>query len=508
MLAFFRHHRGAFLIVLTVIIIISFSVWGGWTRAGSGGVASPTDIAFTMYGRDYTTAELNRSQRLFELARSIGLTTFGFELIMVDYQYETRDSSPIDFTFNLMVLQKMMDEYGIHPSDSEAIEAMRNLSAFQKEGKFDEAQAAMMENNLGMFGFRTTDLLDLVKYEIALRKIKSLVTDAYVPSDFMVGRRYATMYQTIQASTATFKLDDFKKDAKIEDSEIEQAYQDKLDTFKTAEKRSARWILMPAPADLDKIEDADERSKKTADHIEQVRQFADSTHNPDAKLEELAKEKELKVETTEFFAQDSPPEALAELTTVVNAIFRLDPEVSTITDPIQTEKGFYFAELVSTEEPKQQELAEVKDQIKEQLIEQKAREAMSTAVNDTREQLAAGLKEGKKLEDLAKEKKLELIAVPEFSPSVPPADVPNAFEIAKELESTPINGVTKPITTNEGDLLIAIVTHKELRKKQEGDTTRDGVASSLGTTEKERIFKAWFAKQKEAAKINLRLRVG
>ena len=56
MLEFFRRHRGAFLIVLTVIIIVSFSFWGGWGRT-RGDQVDRNATAFKIYGKEYTYRE-------------------------------------------------------------------------------------------------------------------------------------------------------------------------------------------------------------------------------------------------------------------------------------------------------------------------------------------------------------------------------------------------------------------------------------------------------------------
>jgi hypothetical protein len=506
MLAFFRHHRGAFLIILTVVIIISFTFMGGYTRSG-GNTGAPTDRAFAIYGREYTIAEMQRTQRLFELSRMLGMYQFGLELVMASYQHQTRDSSPVDFTFHLLVLKKKMKDLGIEPSDAEAMEGLQKLQAFQKEGQFDAAQAAIVEENLGAYGFRSADLLELVKYDIGFRKLKELITKNYTPSALAAEKRYASMYQTIKASTIAFSLEQFKKDAKVDDEEVKKTYEEKKDSYKTAEKRAISYVFFEKPADLEKIEDEAERNKKTADFTETVRTFYSETDKPDAKLAALAAAQKLKVETTELFAEDAPPEALKEIESLVSAAFDLDATEQPISDPVQTEKGYYFAELIKVEEPKQQELAEVQEKIRESLIEQKAKEAMATSVNDTREALAAALKEGKKLEDIAKEKNLTLSPLPEFSPNMPPADLANAYDIAKEAEGAAAGGVTKPIPTENGVLLV-VVNEKELRKREEGDTTREGVQTSLTTNEREQVFRAWFGRQKEEANLKFELKIG
>ena len=503
MLEFFRHHRGAFLTFLTVIIIISFSFWGGYSRSGSTG-ASPTDKAFTIYGRAYTRAEAERTQRLYMIAARLGMFQFAMGLMDASRNFETRDSSPLDFSLNLLVLENQMNALGIHPSDEEALKAMQDLSAFQKDGKFDAGQAAMVEEMLGASGVRSSDLLELVKYDIGLSKVKDLVTRNYSASTFASEKHYSALYQTLKGSTIAFNLEDFKKTAKVEDAEIQKAYDEKKDSFKTAEKRSVRWVFFAEPEGLDKIEDVAARNKKQADFIEVVRSFADKTHQTGAKLEALTTEAKLKLETTPAFPEDTAPEALKASGNFVSAVFDLISGERTITDPIKGDKGYYIGELVSVDEPKQQELAEVKAQISASLLDQKAREAMATAVNDTREELNKGLKEGKKIEDLAKAKKLTVTPFPDFEPNTPPPALANATDIAREAEFLAPGTVSKPVPVSTGVLLV-VVNAKELRKRQDGESLRKSTEASLASGERDQLFRAWFGRQKEAANVKLQV---
>lgn len=508
MLEFFRRHRGPFLWFLTFVIIVSFAVWGGYTGSNNGAAGpSSTDKAFTIYGRDYTRAEAERTQRLYMIAARLGMFQFAMGLMDASRNFETKDSSPLDFSLNLLVLKRQMEEFGIHPSDAEAVEAMQNLSAFQKEGKFDEGQAAMVEEMLGANGVRSGDLLELVKYDIGLTKLKALVTKNYAASSFASEKRYAAMYQTLKGSTIDFKLEDFKKAAKVEDTEIQKTYDEKKDSFKTAEKRAIRWVFFADPEGLDKIEDVAARNKKQAEHIETVRAFADKSYQPGAKLETLATEAKLKVENAPAFAETAAPEALKAAGSFVEKCFSLIEGERSITDPVKGDKGYFIGELVSVEAPKQQELAEVKEQIRNELIEQKAREAMATAVNDTREELNKGLKEAKSLADLAKARNLTVTALPDFDANTPPPGLANATEIVREAEFLAPGTVSKPVSIDTGVLLV-ILQDKELRKRPDGESMRKSVEASLASTERDQIFRAWFGRQKEAANVKLQVPLG
>ena len=69
---------------------------------------------------------------------------------------------------------------------------------------------------------------------------------------------------------------------------------------------------------------------------------------------------------------------------------------------------------------------------------QKADEARSKAVNDARKALNDGLKAGKKIEDLVKDQKLTLDALPDIDTANPPQEVPNGFLIAQEAAKTAV----------------------------------------------------------------------
>lgn len=487
------------MIVLTVIIIISFSVWGGYTPP-QGGSGSPSDRAFEMYGRTYNSGEMGRKQRFFELSRMLGLFQFGMELVMASYDHQTRDQVPVDFTFNLLVLEKQMKELGIHVSDAEALEKLRSLPVFQINNQYDPARAAMVEQRLGAMGFQSPDMLTLVKYDIGLRKLKDLVTKNYISSKIAAEKHYTSLYQTIKATTVTFALTDFKEKATVTDEEIAKVFAEKRDQFTTPEMRSVKWVFFAEPEGLDKIEDEAEKNKKRAEFTETVRKFAERTGEPGAKLETLAAEANLKVETSPPFAEDALPEPLSKARSLGSNIFLLDPASVTITTPSQSDDGYFIAELYKIDPPRPQELSEVTEKIRETLIDQKAREAMAEKVNTVREAIVAALKDGKELNSLKDEFNLTLADVTDFSPNNPPADFPNAFEIAKEAEGLPAGSVSKGISVDTGVVLV-VVKEKELRKRPEGDSTRSEVETSLTSTEREKLFNAWFARQKQAAKL-------
>ena len=64
-------------------------------------------------------------------------------------------------------------------------------------------------------GFRGPDMLEIVKDKAGLEKLRALVAGNVSPSPLAVSKAYASQYQTVKASTITFALDEFKKQAQV-----------------------------------------------------------------------------------------------------------------------------------------------------------------------------------------------------------------------------------------------------------------------------------------------------
>ncbi|MBE7497932.1 MAG: peptidyl-prolyl cis-trans isomerase [Verrucomicrobiaceae bacterium] len=507
MLEFFRRHRGAFLITLTVIIIISFSVWGGWRGfdADSQRQALPSDHALTVHGKDYTLAEASQVARSLQFAMQ--------HLSMFDLYIKLAGLGPQDGGFGqekligtVLTLRHVMQEAGVRASDKEALDALQQLPSLQVNGRFDLSQGQRMEETAGMYGLTKDDLLDIMRLKIGLAKLEDLVAKNYTGSVIAGEKQYASSQQVLKVSTIAFNTDDYKKDIKVTDEEIKKAYDEGKENYKTAEKRAVKYVFFETPKDQDKIP-LEEREKAKKALGERVNQFSDAVLKAGraANLEAIAKELKEKVESVPAFAQDAAPEALKAEAALVTAIFELPHKAQPVSDAVKGDKGWYFFTVSAVEEPKQQELAEVKDKIKDNLVGQKAAEARTKAVNEARDFLAAGLKDKKKIEDLVKEKKLTLTALADIPNASPPAEVPNAAQIAQAAAKTAVGQVSQAVDTDKGTVLV-YVNAKELRKSENAATLRKQQADSLSSQEREGLFQAWFARKLEEAAVKTAVR--
>ncbi|MFN7562061.1 MAG: peptidylprolyl isomerase [Prosthecobacter sp.] len=507
MLEFFRRHRGAFLIVLTIVIIITFSVWGGWRFDKTAGVpqALPSDHAMTVYGKDYTNAEVGQVGRSLQFAMQ-HLSMFDLYIGLSSLGKQDGSNSGGGIVGTALVLKQVLEDNGIRASDAEAVEALKKLPNMQgPNGIFDPSRGQQVEETAGMYGLNTADLLDIMRLKIGLDKIKELVTKNYAASSFAAEKQYASNQQTMKVSTIAFDTEAFKKDIKVTDDEIKKAYDEAKESYMTIEKRAVKYVFFETPKDLDK-KPLEERTKLQQAVSDRLNAFTEKAlaAGREANLEKLAAELKEKVETIAAFEQATPPEALKTEAALVEAIFS-QPKSQPVSDAVKTDKGWYVFTVSAIEEPTQQELAAVKDKVKDGIVEKKAAEARTKAVNEARDFLVAGLKDKKKIEDLVKDKKLTLAPVIELDAATPAPNIPNSSQIAREAQKTGVGQISQAVDTDKGTVLV-YVNAKELRKSDNAASLRKQQADSLASKEGDGIFEAWFAKKVEEARIEVPVR--
>ncbi|MCE9520007.1 MAG: peptidyl-prolyl cis-trans isomerase [Verrucomicrobia bacterium] len=509
MLKFLRRHNKTLFLVVTAIVIISFTFMGSYTKTGNR-PGTVDDLAFTIHGQEHDFAEYNRLSRYYQISQSLRLSLFGgragFADSLVNFapRFKAREEIPRDFVFNLMLLRYELEKNGIHASDAEVKEQFRSLPVFQTNGELDRAKLEGFENSIGIYGMRVSDVYDLIRDWLGLQKLITVVAGNAVPSSYLAKQFYAATCQTIQVATIPFVLENFKKTAEVSDDEIKKYFEQKKDQFKTAEKRAVSFVLFETPQGLDKLT-VEERIKKNGEYSKAVEDFSNEGY-AGRSLDELAKKHGKEIKSLPAFAQTELPEELKKEQELAYEIFRNDPKKHLVSDPVQSEKGYYFFTVSEVQESKPQELADAQPKIKEILIAQKAQEAMMKAANDARKELGDAIQAGKKFDDAAKEAKLEPQNLPEFTPTEPPKDLgDDGYKITAEAQQTPAGSFSKKLLETDNGVLLVFVKSKELRKREDSATMRVRIDESLAVLAQRELISAWFDRRRDDANVKSNL---
>jgi len=509
MLEFLRRHHKTFWIVVTAVIIISFTFWGATTKSGAGRGRDVDTAIVTVYGRDYDQAEISRLIRFQNLSYQVGMMDFaiGMERLASRFGFLGRNF-PLDFAVNLIVLREQMDKYGIKVSDAEANEAFRNLPTFRtKEGEFNGALAKQFEDQiLGPMGFHAEDMFDMMRDYVGFRKLQKLVSGNVTENPAISEKSYAERFQSIRAQNIPFAAEDFKKKAQVSDEEISKYFEQNKDKFATEPMRAFSYVFFEQPKDLDKVS-AEERLKKQNEAAERVNKFSSETISDPKKFDDLAKDMKLEVHKVPAFAESSPPEALKDEFTLIADVFKNDRATHPVSDAVQGKDGYYIYKVDDVQNPKPQELKDVKDKIKDTLLAQKAQENMMKEASDVRKKLEDAVKAGKKFADAAKEAGVQPQPITEFMPSLPPSDLSNGDKIAQEAQKTPAGGITKPIPAEHGVILV-YVESKTLYKSDESAQRKLALGKRDDAQLEAQIFQIWFEKRRDEANAKPHLNLG
>ena len=91
----------------------------------------------TIYGRDIPTAEFQRTARLFNLARELGMYQFLQDMVG---GARTENEVYAEFGWNYLVLQHEAERLGIRPSSEEIVNVVKGMRPFAGQSGFDPAK--------------------------------------------------------------------------------------------------------------------------------------------------------------------------------------------------------------------------------------------------------------------------------------------------------------------------------------------------------------------------------
>jgi hypothetical protein len=400
--------------IFTIVIIISFM---GIMTPGqySGCFMGDRNKAGTIFGKSVSYDDL----------REVMISTQVFYQAL--YGFMPREMSAQD-AFILLAQLRAAEERGIVVSDKDIATYIKSIPAFQKDGKFDRELYNKYLQSLADNGCSEADLINGIRTQFMINSLSVEIQNSVIVTDNEVENFYRIMNEKITVRVADFKNNDYK--AKIERSmdgmnAFFEANRDRymiepqakalvaVFDFKNAELTKKANALM-SPEALEKFYN-DNKAKFTVtdkdgsrvtpfkDALEQVK-----IHFRDAKIRELATEKaQIFAKNVYEKASDEPAESLKifnqmskdcgvkviaceqfkssdtkiggiESAALVKEIFDNSFEIP-ITNAVVADNGVYVAYVTQMQSARRAELAEVKNRVAADYIDDLARNAAKDA---------------------------------------------------------------------------------------------------------------------------------
>lgn len=378
--------------IILGLVILTFALAG----LGSYTNSSDTSVA-DVNGEKITQQDFNKA---YQAQRNRMQQQFGemFDNLAANQTYMANfRNGVVDNLINERLVDQNSSNLAIRVSDERIKETIRTMPEFQVDGVFDNNRYLALINQAGFY--QSSDFRDYLRQEMTRRQL----TQALVVSEF--GLPYQSkMVSTLQNQKrdirfASISLEQFKSSIEVAEEEIKSFYQENQARFMNQEKVKVNYIVLDVEAIAKNVVVSnDDVTAYYKDNIQDYRQDEQrkishiliEINGDEAKAKEQANTILDKINSGEDFA------ILAETHSAdafsgenggdldwlergsMDEIFDEQAfalaDVGSVSDVVKTEYGFHIIKLTNIKEEETKALADVFDELKVKVSNQKAQE--------------------------------------------------------------------------------------------------------------------------------------
>jgi len=383
------------MVVVTVIIIISFSMWGSYSTMkellGHSSVADlGPNVAFRIHGRNHTHADESRLIRTYELAFTLGQGDILMGLAGTD---ETGNPSLSDFVINLLILRHEARRLGIAASDELVFEKTKAVPAFQTNEQFDPQKYENFRNNwLAPRGLTFAAIHELMRDIIVFERVKEFIG---APAALTAAEREIAERNTakMDLKILRFPMQAALDATTVREEDVKEEFDMHPDTYKKPEGLVVEVAQFDLPEDKRELT-GKERVEAQQEVVAKAAAFAEGATD-----ENFAERAAAAAATVKKTLPIESPTAQRELPpAVAKAAFFLT-DARKISVPVESGHSFYVVRIAERVPERQLTLDEARPRIEEMLRNRTARETMNTQAQAAVAKIRAAQKSGASLED-------------------------------------------------------------------------------------------------------------
>lgn len=235
--------QGVFAWIIVIIIVIPFALWGIQEYLQVGGksyVASVNgnDLPFNEFQREY-------QQRQARLREMLGVN---YSQFISEAQIKKQ---VIDGLIQDAVMRDASKQLMFRVGEEQVIEAVSNITAFQKQGKFDTEVYKLQLRSQGM----TPKLFEVrIRQALVNDQLRQGIQKTAFITDYEANHLAQLEAQEREIETVTVKTSSFAKSVEITDDEIANHYNSNKDRFQDPEQVKIEFVDLDVASIADKIE--------------------------------------------------------------------------------------------------------------------------------------------------------------------------------------------------------------------------------------------------------------
>jgi len=509
-----RRHRGWLKWTMGIVAVAMCAFFVPWHNRAVQLDESVADVEGTAITAGEFRRELNQRLQMFQAQGGGSLPPETLKQLGFDNQVLTQ-------LIDRRAIEAEAKRRGLHVTDTEVIEVIQHIPAFRENGQFvgtDRYRAVLRAQRPPM---READFEKSVRADLLAQKLQEAVTSWVTVSAQEADAEYRRRNEKVKLDVVGFTADQFRTGLTATDAEAQARYTKDPSRYKFGERRKVRYVIVDTQALRASITPSPQQVE--AFYQNNLQQFAnpEQVHAQHILLKTGGKDaaevrkqaesvlKEAKAPGADFqglarkYSEDDASKGSGGdlgffgrgtmVKPFEDAAFSMAP--GQISDLVQTDYGFHVIKLLEKRAAGQRALAEVKDQITEQLKWQMAQAHASTLGTV----LAARIKSPADLDAAARENGLKVNEsaffqrgdqLPEFGPT---------SQVVNEAFQLPDGGVSDAIRTGNSTVFIALAG-KEAPRVPKFDDVKERVRADVVTEKAVAAARAKAAEVAAAAK--------
>ncbi|HEV8209364.1 MAG TPA: peptidyl-prolyl cis-trans isomerase [Vicinamibacterales bacterium] len=446
---------------------------------GSGADAASGDTVATVDGREISSADFRRTyQAQLQAYRSA-------------YGANMNDQMLKQLGIDQQILQQMVDEraavaeadrLGIKVSDEEVRQRIFAMPAFQENGGFIGEARYQQLLRMQRPPMIASEFEDNVRRGLAVEKLRGSITDWLSVNDKELEKEYRRRNDKVKLAVVSFTADSFRTQVTATDAEIASHFEAHKNDFKIPEKRKIRYLLIDVEAlraktivpaaDIEREYNNNSEQYTTPEQVRASHILLKTEGKDDAavkaKAEELLKQARGGADFAELAKKNSEDEASAKnggdldyfgrgrmVPEFDQTVFAMQP--GTISDVVKTQYGYHIIKLVDKKTATTRPLAEVRQQLNDQLAYQRAQAQAA----DLAQNLEKQIKTAADLDKVAKAQGLTVQESGFFARDEPILGLGPSPEAANKAFDMKPNDVAGPLRASRGFVFQSLVAKQD-----------------------------------------------
>jgi len=446
---------------------------------GTGADAASSDTVAKVEGREITSGEFRRTyQAQLQAYRSAYGNNMSEQLLK-------------QLGIDQQILQQMVDEraalaeadrLGISVSDEEVRQRIFSMPAFQDNGTFIGDVRYQQLLRMQRPPMTPAEFEDNVRHSLAVEKLRASLTDWLSVPDNELEKEYRRRNDKVKLAVVSFTADSFRPQVSATDAEVASYFDAHKTDFKIPEKRKIRYLLIDIdamrakvvipPADIEREYKNNEEQYSTPEQVRASHILLKTEGKDDAavkaKAEDLLKQARAGADFAELAKKNSEDEASAKnggdldyfgkgrmVPEFDAAVFAMQP--GQISDLVKTQYGYHIIKLIDKKPATTRPLAQVRQQLNDQLAYQKAQAQAA----DLAQTLEKQIKSASDLDKVAKAQGLTVQESGFFARDEPILGLGPAPEAASKAFDLKQGDVAGPLRASRGFVFETMVAKQD-----------------------------------------------